>query len=108
VLQTPTNSIDRDNVPAAAADTGVWTTVTSLTKQRVRLNMRLLGQFGSTAGTPSMKEDKPTYREQFVPPDMSMVSYFLMKVRRIIIISCHIINNSSKRLGSNSIIGFYF
>lgn len=26
-----------------------------------------------------MKEDKPTYREQFVPPEMSMVSYFLIK-----------------------------
>ena len=26
-----------------------------------------------------MKEDKPTYREQFVSPQMSMISYFLMK-----------------------------
>lgn len=58
----------------------MWTTVTSLTKQRVRLNMRLLGQFASPSGTPSMKEDRPTYREQFVPPEMSMVSYFLIKV----------------------------
>jgi len=54
--------------------------MTSLTKQRVRLNMKLLGQFTSQPGTPLMKEDKPTYREQFVPPEMSMVSYFLIKV----------------------------
>ena len=60
---------------------GVWSTMTSLTKQRVKLNMKLLGQF--TAQQPNMKEDKPTYREQFVSPQMSMVSYFLMKVKYI-------------------------
>ncbi|RZF33958.1 hypothetical protein LSTR_LSTR015882 [Laodelphax striatellus] len=64
----------------------MWTAVTSLTKQRVRLNMKLLGQLGgggtaSQPGTPTLiKEDKPTYREQFIPPDISMVSYFLSKV----------------------------
>lgn len=61
---------------------GVWTTVTSLTKQKVRLNMKLLGQFVGSPGTPSIKEDKPTYREHFVPPEMSMISYFLNKVRK--------------------------
>ncbi|KAG8041870.1 hypothetical protein G9C98_007174 [Cotesia typhae] len=62
-----------------AAAGGVWSTMTSLTKQRVKLNMKLLGQF--TGQTPNIKEDKPTYREQFVSPQMSMVSYFLMKPR---------------------------
>jgi len=56
----------------------MWNTMTSLTKQRVKLNMKLLGQF--TGQQPNMKEDKPTYREQFVSPQMSMISYFLMKV----------------------------
>lgn len=60
-------------------DGGVWGAVTSLTKQRVKLNMKLLGHFGGSTGSPNMKEDKPTYREQFVPPDMSMVSYFMVK-----------------------------
>ncbi len=56
---------------------GVWT---SITKHRVKLNMKLLGQFGTqTQTSANMKEDKPTYREQFVPPEMSMVSYFLTK-----------------------------
>ncbi|XP_054286224.1 dmX-like protein 2 isoform X3 [Macrosteles quadrilineatus] len=50
-----------------------------LIKQRMLLNMKLLGQFASQSGSPTMKEDKPTYREQFVPPEMSMVSYFLSK-----------------------------
>lgn len=59
----------------------VWNTMTSLTKQRVKLNMKLLGQF--TGQQPNMKEDKPTYREQFVSPQMSMISYFLMKVSRV-------------------------
>ncbi len=41
--------------------------------------MKLLGQFGGQQSSSNMKEDKPTYREQFVPPEMSMVSYFLTK-----------------------------
>jgi DmX-like protein len=60
----------------AAADTGMWT---SITKHRNKLNMKLLGQFGGQQSSSNMKEDKPTYREQFVPPEMSMVSYFLTK-----------------------------
>lgn len=44
--------------------------------------MKLLGQFVGSPGTPSIKEDKPTYREHFVPPEMSMISYFLNKVRK--------------------------
>lgn len=57
--------------------------MTSLTKQRVKLNMKLLGPF--TGQQPNMKEDKPTYREQFVSPQMSMISYFLMKVDYLIL-----------------------
>lgn len=84
--QANTNLQSQD-VPDDA--TNVWNTVTSsvtsLTKQRVKLNMKILGQFGgsgtSSAGptVEGMKEDKPTYREQFIPPEMSMVSYFLLK-----------------------------
>lgn len=62
-----------------SGETGMWNTVTSITKQRVKLNMKLLGQFTSQPSSANMKEDKPTYREQFVPPEMSMVSYFLTK-----------------------------
>lgn len=46
--------------------------------------MKLLGQF--TGQQPNMKEDKPTYREQFVSPQVSMISYFLMKV--IVVETC--------------------
>lgn len=76
-----TNSVERtDSVTSEIQSTasGMWNTMTSLTKQRVKLNMKLLGQF--TGQQPNMKEDKPTYREQFVSPQMSMISYFLMKV----------------------------
>lgn len=48
--------------------------------------MKLLGQFVGSSGTPSIKEDKPTYREHFVPPEMSMISYFLNKVRKPLLI----------------------
>ncbi|KYM98277.1 DmX-like protein 2 [Cyphomyrmex costatus] len=77
-----TNSVERtDSMTSEIQSTasGMWNTMTSLTKQRVKLNMKLLGQF--TGQQPNMKEDKPTYREQFVSPQMSMISYFLMKPR---------------------------
>lgn len=58
-------------------ESGMWS---SITKHRVKLNMKILGQFGGqNQSTSNMKEDKPTYREQFVPPEMSMISYFLTK-----------------------------
>ncbi|KAK6643958.1 hypothetical protein RUM43_000223 [Polyplax serrata] len=74
--QAPQNRLEKEQ---STEGTGVWNAMTSLTKQRVRLNMKLLGQFSSQSGAPMMKEDKPTYREQFVPPEMSMISYFLIK-----------------------------
>ncbi|XP_058802358.1 dmX-like protein 2 isoform X2 [Phymastichus coffea] len=81
--QTGSMSLERQDsltseLPSSTAG-GVWNTMTSLTRQRVKLNMKLLGQF--TGQQPNMKEDKPTYREQFVSPQMSMISYFLMKPR---------------------------
>ncbi|XP_063931709.1 dmX-like protein 2 isoform X3 [Zophobas morio] len=45
-----------------------------LNKQRVKLNTKLLGHQPS-----QMKEDKPTYREQFVPPEMSILAFLLTK-----------------------------
>lgn len=70
----------QQSMDSPSADGGVWNSVTSsLTKQRINLNMKILGHFAGPQGSPNMKEDKPTYREQFVPPDMSMVSYFLIK-----------------------------
>ncbi|XP_076252311.1 rabconnectin-3 alpha isoform X2 [Rhynchophorus ferrugineus] len=45
-----------------------------LNKQRVKLNTKLLGHQTSV-----MKEDKPTYREQFVPPEMSILAFLLQK-----------------------------
>ncbi|XP_061395403.1 dmX-like protein 2 [Musca vetustissima] len=61
-------------------ESSVWNTVTSsITKQRVKLNMKILGNFAGNNTSSNMKEDKPTYREQFVPPEMSMLSYFLAK-----------------------------
>ncbi|XP_037805529.1 dmX-like protein 2 [Lucilia sericata] len=60
-------------------ESSMWNAVTSITKQRVKLNMKILGNFGSNNSSTNMKEDKPTYREQFVSPEMSMLSYFLTK-----------------------------
>lgn len=70
----------------------------SIVKQRVKLNMKLLGPFttsnssggggGSGAAAPSGSipstnlhsiDEKTTYIEDFVPPESSMISYFLRK-----------------------------
>lgn len=86
-VQTPTAA---EQLESPSGDGGVWNAVTSLTKQRVKLNMKLLGHFSGSTGSPNMKEDKPTYREQFISPDMSMVSYFLLKPNVIGKLSCFI------------------
>lgn len=62
-----------------ADENSVWNTVTSITKQRMKLNMKILGSFSQNSTSSNMKEDKPTYREQFMPPETSMLSYFLSK-----------------------------
>nr|XP_042903510.1 dmX-like protein 2 [Parasteatoda tepidariorum] len=53
----------------------------SLSRQRIKFHMKLLGQLGQTTTQPTMKEDKPTFREQFVPPKMAMVSLFMSKAQ---------------------------
>ncbi|XP_034490581.1 dmX-like protein 2 [Drosophila innubila] len=63
----------------SADENSVWNTVTSITKQRMKLNMKILGSFSQNSTSSNMKEDKPTYREQFMPPETSMLSYFLTK-----------------------------
>lgn len=54
-----------------------------LNKQRVKLNTKLLGHQPS-----QMKEDKPTYREQFIPPEMSILAYLLTKVGYEVVVAC--------------------
>uniref|UniRef100_A0A1B0A9X2 RAVE complex protein Rav1 C-terminal domain-containing protein n=1 Tax=Glossina pallidipes TaxID=7398 RepID=A0A1B0A9X2_GLOPL len=87
LLRNPTS--ENKGVPIKEAtedtseDSNVWNTVTSITKQRVKLNMKILGNFGNSTTSIHMKEDKPTYREQFVPPGMSMLSSFLTKPKNI-------------------------
>ncbi|XP_053667929.1 dmX-like protein 2 [Anopheles marshallii] len=77
--QLQQESMEAAGETGTSAEGSVWGAVTSLTKHRVKLNMKLLGPFAGPQGASNMKEDKPTYREQFVPPEMSMVSYFLTK-----------------------------
>lgn len=77
--QVVQSQINQESIESTSPETGVWNTVTSLTMQRVKLNMKLLGNLAGPQGTIPMKEDKPTYREQFVPPEFSMLSYIMMK-----------------------------
>lgn len=79
IQQSSQDTLVENGENGTSTDGSMWGAVTSITKQRVKLNMKLLGHFGGSQGSPNMKEDKPTYREQFVPPEMSMVSYFMIK-----------------------------
>ncbi|XP_072938045.1 dmX-like protein 2 isoform X3 [Epargyreus clarus] len=53
----------------------VWS---SLREKRALLNMRLLG-LGPTAPHKNIQEGRPTYREQFVPPQFSILTFLLTK-----------------------------
>ncbi|XP_041373660.1 dmX-like protein 2 isoform X2 [Gigantopelta aegis] len=47
-----------------------------MTKQRMRLNMKLMSQTPSSNKMPEVKE---TYKEKFVGPELSMITYFMTK-----------------------------
>ncbi|XP_032514293.2 dmX-like protein 2 isoform X1 [Danaus plexippus] len=55
--------------------TSVWS---SLREKRALLHMRLLG-LGPTAPHKNIQEGRPTYREQFVPPLYSILTFLLTK-----------------------------
>ena len=53
------------------------------TKQRMKLQMKALPpqrQPASVGSAAKLQEDKPTYKETFIAPEISMVSYFMTKV----------------------------
>jgi hypothetical protein len=86
----------QDSGEGAGSDPqSILNTVTSITKQRVKLNFKVLGvqlgQQGQDATSPSAQTERQTFREQFTPPEMSIVSRLMNKVEklsRMIQISC--------------------
>lgn len=60
-------SADHYNVPQAKDE---------LSKQRMKLHMKVLQATGTSS---KLKEDKPTYKEKFIPPEVSMISYLMAK-----------------------------
>ena len=58
--------------------------MTNMTKQRIKLNVKVLGvQIGQNSeGQPTGQavQEKTSYREHFTPPEMSIVSKFMAKV----------------------------
>ena len=58
--------------------------MTSITKQRVKLNIKVLGvQLGANqqdVNVAAVPGEKQTFREQFKAPDMSIVSKLMSKV----------------------------
>ncbi|XP_074603304.1 rabconnectin-3 alpha isoform X2 [Brevipalpus obovatus] len=57
--------------------------LTSLSQQRMKLHMKILQQLNQDKPSPppsaTMKEDRTTYKEQFVPPQMSIISFLMSK-----------------------------
>ena len=82
------NTLQGQSIPKEAIcyiHPGVAQSKDELSKQRVKINMRLLNQAGPPGpavgpGANKLKEDKPTYKEKFLPPHVSMISYFMTKV----------------------------
>ncbi|XP_043192763.1 dmX-like protein 2 isoform X3 [Amphibalanus amphitrite] len=68
-----------------ASSPGDTSLLSSLNKQRAKLNMKLLGQLAPGSGpttpglTPPTRDEHPTYREVFVPPEASIVQLILAK-----------------------------
>lgn len=76
-------SLEREG-GAAAAVSGerILSTISRLQKTRIKFNMKLLGQLGfqDPRGAASDGDSKPAYREQFLPPELSIVSNLMKKV----------------------------
>lgn len=65
-----------DKESTATVETGIFD---AITRQRVKWNVRILPQLKSETPQANIREDRPTYRELFVPPVMSMMSCFMTK-----------------------------
>ena len=54
-----------------------------MSKQRMKLHMKVLGSTGVSPAQQQQKlrEDKPAYKEKFVPPEVSLLSYLMTKVQ---------------------------
>ena len=70
-------------------DSGIINTMTSITKRRMQLNMKILGvqlgtsqdSSGGQSGIPGQHvNEKQSFREQFMPPEMSIVGKLMNKV----------------------------
>ncbi|XP_077556185.1 rabconnectin-3 alpha isoform X7 [Haemaphysalis longicornis] len=73
---TPMSAPPPEKEATATVETGIFD---AITRQRVKWNMKILPQLKSEAPQANVREDRPTYREIFVPPVMSMMSCFMSK-----------------------------
>ena len=80
-----------------------------MSKQRMKLHMKVLGQTGVSPAQQKLREDKPAYKEKFVPPEVSVLSYLMTKVIHVIYIPL-VSNNSvqTKENASKCATGFFF
>ncbi|XP_069954424.1 dmX-like protein 2 isoform X5 [Cherax quadricarinatus] len=76
------SSVEREGTGGASVSgERILSTISNLHKTRIKFNMKLLGQLGfqDPRGFSSDGETKPAYREQFLPPEMSIVSLLMKK-----------------------------
>ena len=83
-FQSPGDNPDQAAAGSADSDS-ILNTMTSITKQRVKLNIKVLGvqlgEKGAVNQSNNMTEgEKQTFREQFKAPEMSIVSKLMAKV----------------------------
>lgn len=79
----PSSSQQQHHKDQTQQESGVWSAVTSMTMPKVKLNMKMLGNLvDSTDTTPKHHEvdlEKGTYREVFLPPQISIITSLLKK-----------------------------
>uniref|UniRef100_A0A0P4VQG0 Uncharacterized protein n=1 Tax=Scylla olivacea TaxID=85551 RepID=A0A0P4VQG0_SCYOL len=78
------SSLEKEGTAAAAAAVaavGGERLLSTISKTRMKINMKLLGQLGfqDPRGAAAEGEGKTAYREQFLPPEMSIVSLLMKK-----------------------------
>ncbi|XP_068239086.1 dmX-like protein 2 isoform X2 [Palaemon carinicauda] len=73
------SSLEKETGPVSGER--ILSTISSLQKTRMKFNMKLLGQLGfqDPRGSSTDGEAKPAYREQFLPPEMSIITLLMRK-----------------------------
>jgi hypothetical protein len=84
LIHVATSQQQTQTQPTEDTDSSPLDLFNTLSKQRMKLHMKILQQLNQSEkpiAPPNIKEDRPTYREQFIPPQTSIISYLMTKTK---------------------------